>query len=150
MNNKNIIDNSFFKTLNKLQILKFKKNNNIKISINGTEYVKSWYSYSHIFNLIKNLYNAEITDSSNCDIFCMCDNDNSSNINMLNKNSLIFYLIGEPNDVNYDLYDIIIGSTIKKKNIKTNTMYNQQFLHQQVQHLKSITKVNKPQDLVIK
>jgi GR25 family glycosyltransferase involved in LPS biosynthesis len=109
----NNINNKLIKSLQTLKKLQFKLNNNMPMTIKASDNAKSWYN--NIVDIFIKLYNAHIINTeklSDVDIYIMTDNDNIIN----NNDSLKVVISGEPHDLNYDLFDIIIGSQIKKPN----------------------------------
>ena len=101
-----------YKNKNKIKNLITKINNNEQININYSQNAIKWYK--KIVECIMKLYNCK-QQSNISDIFITTDND-SGKLNQTNINILIS---GEPTEINYDLYDIVIGSTIKKENYIT-------------------------------
>jgi len=97
---------------NKIKNLIKKINNNEQININYSQNAIKWYK--NIVGYIMKLYNCK-QQSNICDIFITTDNDSSK----LNDNNINILISGEPTEINYDLYDIVIGSTIKKENYIT-------------------------------
>lgn len=97
---------------NKIKNLITKINNNEQININYSQNAIKWYK--NIVGYIMKLYNCK-QQTNICDIFIITDSDSSK----LNDNNINILISGEPTEINYDLYDIVIGSTIKKENYIT-------------------------------
>lgn len=111
----NILNNKFLKTLNKINKLKFKLNNNIPIYLYYTKNVLSWNK--NIIDIFCKLYNAHIINYDKYNNYDTIDIFITTAIDkiIINNNVLNIIINGESNDIYYKSYDIIIGCGIKKK-----------------------------------
>jgi len=103
----------FLKSLEKIENIKLKKN----ITIQYTKNAYDWY-YRTV-KYICNMFNVDIdnnnTSNSSPDIFIQV-NEQFNEYKQIYDHTLVILLSGEPHNITYNKFDIIIGTTIKREN----------------------------------